>query len=152
PRALPQLDRTTARAAHAERRKTPIVWQQNRFARASRHREADKRRPIFTFDAGYEPVQLGVALAGLDVSILVRLRSGRCLYADPPAGRTGGRPRRHGAMFVGDDPTTWPQPTREWRTPDTQDGWVRIHCWSGLHAIPPMHDKRGTRQARPIVR
>jgi hypothetical protein len=29
---------------------------------------------------------------------------------------------------------------------------VRIQCWNGLHAIPQNHDKRGTRQARPIVR
>jgi hypothetical protein len=42
-----------------------------------RQAETDKPRPIFTFDAGYEPVQLGVALTGLDVSALVRLRSGR---------------------------------------------------------------------------
>jgi hypothetical protein len=55
-----------------------------------------KLSPAFTFDAGYEPVQLGMALAGLDVSVLVRLRSGRCFYADPPPGPTGGRPRRHG--------------------------------------------------------
>ena len=38
---------------------------------------AGKTRPTFTFDAGYDPVQLGMALAGLDVSVLVRLRSGR---------------------------------------------------------------------------
>lgn len=54
-------------------------------------RAVNKPRPIFTFDAGYEPVQLGMALAELDVSILVRLRSGRCFYADPPPGPTGGR-------------------------------------------------------------
>jgi hypothetical protein len=115
-------------------------------------REANKPRPIFTFDAGYEPVHLGVALAGLDVSILVRLRSGRCFYADPPAGPTGGRPRRHGTKFVCDDPPTWPPPTSEWNTTDAGYGRVRIQCWSGLHAIPQMHEKRGTRQARPIIR
>ena len=108
--------------------------------------------PAFTFDAGYEPVQLGMALAGLDVSVLVRLRSGRCFYADPPPGPTGGRPRRHGTKFVCDDPTTWPAPTSQWSIPDADYGWVRIHCWSGLHPIPHNHEKRGTRQARPIVR
>lgn len=59
-------------------------------------RGAGKPHPIFTFDAGYDPVQLGVALKGVDASALVRLRSGRCFYADPPQGPTGGRPRRHG--------------------------------------------------------
>jgi hypothetical protein len=117
-----------------------------------RQRASDKLPPVFTFDAGYDPVQLGVALAGLDVSALVRLRSGRCFYADPPPGPTGGRPRRHGAKFVCDDPTTWPMPTREWRTTDVGYGQVRIRCWRGLHAIPQIHAKRGTRQARPIVR
>jgi len=42
-----------------------------------RYREAGKPRPIFPCDAGYDPVQLGVALTGLDASALVRLRSGR---------------------------------------------------------------------------
>jgi hypothetical protein len=115
-------------------------------------RAANKPRPLFTFDAGYAAVQLGTALAGLDVSILVRLRSGRCFYADPLPGPTGGRPRRHGTKFVCDDPTTWPMPSDQWSMPDTDYGQVRLQCWSGLHAIPQMHDKRGTRPARPVVR
>jgi hypothetical protein len=117
-----------------------------------RQRRAGALCPIFTFDAGYEAVQLGVALAGEEIGILVRLRSGRCFYADPPPGPTGGRPRRHGAKLVCDDPTTWPCPTAEWRTTDTNYGQVQIQCWSGLHAIPHNHEKRGTRQARPLIR
>jgi hypothetical protein len=39
--------------------------------------------PIFTFDAGYDAVQLSLALADLLVGLLVRLRAGRCFYADP---------------------------------------------------------------------
>ena len=34
-------------------------------------RGSGQPRPICTFDAGYEPVQLGTALAGLDVSMHV---------------------------------------------------------------------------------
>ena len=86
------------------------------------------------------------------MNALVRLRSGRCFYADPPQGPTGGRPRRHGTKLVCDDPTTWPPPTSEWRTTDVNYGRVLVQCWSGLHAIPHNHAKRGTRQARPIVR
>jgi DDE superfamily endonuclease len=115
-------------------------------------RRAEEPSPIFTFDAGYEPVQLGVALAGEAVGILVRLRSGRCFYADPPAEPMRGRPRRHGSKFVCDDPTTWPAPTSQWSASDGPYGWVHIQCWSGLHAIPQRHAKRGTRQGRPIVR
>jgi hypothetical protein len=39
--------------------------------------------PIFSFDAGYDSVQLSLALADEPVGLLVRLRSGRCFYADP---------------------------------------------------------------------
>jgi len=53
--------------------------------------------PIFTCDAGYEPVQLSLALANQRVGLLVRLRAGRCFYADPTSQPSTGRPRRHGA-------------------------------------------------------
>jgi DDE superfamily endonuclease len=62
--------------------------------------------PIFSFDAGYDAVQLSLALADAPVCLLVRLRSGRCFYADPTSQLAIGRPRRHGAKFVCDDPAT----------------------------------------------
>ncbi len=40
--------------------------------------------PLFVFDAGYDPTGLGLGLADHPAAVLVRLRSGRCLYADPP--------------------------------------------------------------------
>src|SRR5262249_40011509 len=112
-----------------------------------RQRGPGKPRPICTFDAGYDPVQLGAALAGEEVDVVGRRRSGRCFYADPPPGPTGGRPRRHGTKFACDNPATWPMPTDEWSTTDAEYGRVRIQSWSGLHAIPHNHAKRGTRQA-----
>ena len=39
-----------------------------------RQRGAGKPCPTFTFDAGYDPVQLGVALAAEEVGVLLRLR------------------------------------------------------------------------------
>jgi hypothetical protein len=54
-------------------------------------------------------------------AVLVRLRSDRCFYADPPsAARSprGGRPRRHGAKFACADSTTWPAPTATLATSD----------------------------------
>ena len=57
--------------------------------------------PLLVFDAGYDAAQLTLDLADAGVAVLVRLRSNRCLYADPPPpppGKTG-RPRRHGAKF-----------------------------------------------------
>jgi hypothetical protein len=107
--------------------------------------------PIVSFDAGYDLVQLGVALAEAPVCLLVRLRSGRCLYAAPSLAPTGGRPRRHGQKFVCDDPTTWPEPSAVWASTQPQYGRVRIQAWNGLHPIPQNHAKRGTRQAKPIV-
>src|SRR5215210_3360946 len=62
---------------------------------------ADSAVPLCVFDAGYDPETLARELGDLDgerVAVLVRLRSGRCFYADPPlrAGAPVGRPRRHG--------------------------------------------------------
>jgi hypothetical protein len=70
--------------------------------------------PLFVFDAGYDPVQLQRRLTGRRAAILVRLRAGRCFYADPvgsPA-KTG-RPRRHGPKLDTRDSGTWPTPTAE---------------------------------------
>jgi DDE superfamily endonuclease len=108
--------------------------------------------PIFSFDAGYDAVQLTLALARAPVSLLVRLRAGRCFYADPTAQPTTGRPRRHGAKFVCADPTTWPEPTDQWSCDDPRYGQVCLRAWSGLHPLPQQHATRGTRGPRPLVR
>lgn len=108
--------------------------------------------PIFSFDAGYDPVQLSLALADEPVCLLVRLRAGRCFYADPTSQPPTGRPRRHGAKFVCDDPTTWPEPTDQWSTEEPHYGRVRLQAWSGLHPKPQQHAQRGTRLPRPLVR
>jgi hypothetical protein len=118
--------------------------------------------PIFVFDAGYEPSQLAEELASSNTSasasILVRLRSGRCFYGDPPtpeqcgtgAGTPGGRPRRHGRKFECYNSTTWPTPSVEHQCQDPQYGKVRVRAWCGLHAKTQSHSTIGTRQPRPI--
>lgn len=108
--------------------------------------------PIFTFDAGYDAVQLSLALAGQPACLLIRLRAGRCFYADPTSQPPTGRPRRHGAKFVCDNPATWPTPADAWAATDPRYGRVSLQTWTGLHAVPQRHAKRGTRQARPLVR
>ncbi len=112
----------------------------------------DAPLPIFSFDAGYDAVQLTLALADAPVSLLVRLRAGRCFSADPTAQPTTGRPRRHGAKFVCADPTTWPEPTDQWSCADPRYGQVCLRAWSGLHPLPQQHATRGTRGPRPLVR
>src|SRR5260221_10914474 len=109
-------------------------------------------RPICTFDAGDDPVQLRLAVADFPVCLLVRRRAGRCFYADPTSQPPTGRPRRQGATCVCDDPTTWPLPSAAWTTTDPQYGPVCLQAWSGRHVIPHHHATRGTRHARPLTR
>lgn len=111
-----------------------------------------RRQAIYSMDSGYDPIAMGVALGDEEnVSLLMRLRAGRCFYAEPPNTPTGGRPKRHGAKFVCAEPSTWPEPTRGWSEDDTRYGHVRLRAWSGLHAIPATHDKHEKPQAKPIV-
>src|SRR5512132_154375 len=85
---------------------------------------ASSQPPLFVFDGGYDSAQLTLDLADLPIAVLVRLRSGRCFYADPPPRAPGstGRPRRHGAKFNCADPTTWPTPTATLACQDDQYG------------------------------
>jgi hypothetical protein len=53
--------------------------------------------PLVVFDGGYDSAQLTLDLAEAPVAVLVRLRSDRCFYADPPPrgpGSTAAPPRR----------------------------------------------------------
>jgi hypothetical protein len=116
---------------------------------------ASEAVPLFVFDGGYDSAQLTLDLADAPAAVLVRLRSDRCFYADPPpAARSprGGRPRRHGAKFACADPTTWPAPTATLGCQDDQYGTVTVACWAGLHPKQQRHPGHGTGGPRPIVR
>jgi hypothetical protein len=110
--------------------------------------------PWFVFDGGYDSAQLTLDLAEVPAAVLVRLRSGRCFYADPPPRAPGstGRPRRHGAKFNFADPTTWPTPTATLVCQDDQYGTVTVKAWTGLHPKQQRHPGHGSRGPRPIVR
>ncbi len=114
-----------------------------------------KDAPLFVFDAGYDPVRLQQRLEGYGAQMLVRLRSGRCFYADPPPPAWSGRPRRHAPKLDTKDPTTWPAPSDE---PDELHceepayGRVEVRAWANLHPKVQFHGERGTRAPRPIVR
>lgn len=109
--------------------------------------------PLFVFDAGYDPVRLQTGTEGWKSQILVRLRAGRCFYADPegPPAPTG-RPRRHGPKMDTGDPQTWPEPSDEHRCEDPSYGRVYVRAWAGLHPKTHNHPTRGTRRPRPIAR
>jgi DDE superfamily endonuclease len=125
-------------------------------------RPADGRLPLFAFDAGYDAVQLaqGLALAspergGVRAAIVVRLRSGRCFYAEPPpraTGGRGGRPRRHGQKFACDEPDTWWASSAEHTENHRAYGWVRVRAWAGVHGKVQEHAGRGTRGPAPLER
>jgi hypothetical protein len=91
--------------------------------------------PTFVFDAGYDPIALSHGLADARANVLVRIRSDRVFYADPPAPGpdTRGRPRRHGARFRCADPASWPAPDRQLTAEDDRYGQVHVSAWSGLH-------------------
>ena len=115
---------------------------------------ASQAVPLFVVDGGYDSAQLTLDLAEAPAAVLVRLRSDRCFYADPPprpAGSTG-RPRRHGAKFNCADPTTWPTPTATLIGQDDQYGAVTVQAWGGLHPNQQRHPGHGTGRPRPIVR
>ena len=109
--------------------------------------------PLFVFDAGYDPVQVQQGLEGCEGQILVRLRAGRCFYADPvgPPAPTG-RHRRHGRKFECKDPASWPEPSAEHVCEDAGYGTVRVRAWAGLHPKVQAHAGRGSRGPTPIVR
>jgi hypothetical protein len=110
--------------------------------------------PLFVFDAGYDPVQLTLALADTAVAILVRLRKDRCFFADPPQrdAPTLGRPRRHGAKFDCKQPTNWPTPSGVYTAVDEHYGVVRVRAWAGLHARPKRQVGRQRNPAQPLAR
>jgi hypothetical protein len=117
------------------------------------HLQADDPLPWVLFDAGYDPVHLSQALGDTPAAILVRLRCGRCFYADPTAHPRTGRPCRHGDQFACDAPSTWPTPADEVTVEDAQYGTVRVRAWTGLHPkTHGQHAQRDARGRRPIVR
>src|SRR5436309_8420776 len=113
--------------------------------------------PLFVFDAGYNAEALARELAELDgqqVAVLVRLRSDRCFYADPPpaVGAKVGRPRRHGQKFTCAEERTWWAPTSEHGEEHAQYGSVRVRAWAGDHAKSQNHPAKGSRGTQPTVR
>ena len=110
--------------------------------------------PLFVFDAGYDPVKVQQGLEGSPCQILVRLRAGRRFYGDPSLcdpPQNIGRPRRHGPKMKCSDPSSWPEPSAEYRCEGTAYGSVRVRAWAELHPKVDHHAGRGSRGPLPIV-
>ena len=110
-------------------------------AHAARLRAAGEAGiPLYVLDAGYDEAPLTWDLRDhLDkVQVLVRLRSDRVLYRDPPPRVPGkaGLPRIHGSgtdRLACKDPATWGRPDQELSLADSKYGQVSVMSWSGLH-------------------
>lgn len=93
--------------------------------------------PLLVFDAGYDPIALtcGLAEAGVRVAVLVRIRSDRVFYTDPPRRAPGatGRPRKHGRRVALQEPASWPAPDDQLTVCDARYGQVTVAAWAGLH-------------------
>ena len=132
--------------------------------RRSVHAPADQpigavRRPMWI---GKHLFDLGVGLLCLvvlspllaAVAVLVRLRSDRCFYADPPpsVGEKVGRPRRHGQKFTCAEEATWWAPTSEHGEEHAQYGSVRVRAWAGVHTKTHNHPAKGSYRPKAVVR
>jgi hypothetical protein len=112
--------------------------------------------PLLVFDAGYDPIALtcGLAEAGVRVAELVRIRSDRVFYTDPPRRAPGarGRPRKHGRRVALQEPASWPAPDDQLTVCDARYGQVTVAAWAGLH--PKLWTRGRFSQATvpPIVR
>lgn len=111
-------------------------------------------KPLFAFDAGYDPTRLAAQVGEAEAAILVRLRRSRCFYADPLDEQRAavGRPSTHGAKFICNDFSTWPTPDSEHDEADKGYGHVHVRAWRNLHARVQNHPGRGTRKTKPVIR
>lgn len=106
------------------------------LAATGKRRPADPP-PLILADAGYPATDISHALAGMDVQVLVRLRSDRVFYGDPPERAAGqrGAPRRHGQRFALHEPGTHHAPDIELAGSSPRYGQVRVRAWKGLHQV-----------------
>ncbi len=94
--------------------------------------------PLYVMDGGYDEAPITYDLAGrLDaVQVLIRTRSDRVLYRDPPPAPPGqvGRPRRHAAdRFSCADPASWGEPDQTLITDDDRYATIVVMSWARLH-------------------
>lgn len=124
-----------ARRLRPGEKATDLAVEQLKQLVARRPSDSHEAPPLVVFDAGYDVAAFTEALADIAVALLIRLRSTRCFFREPPARtpETVGRPRRHGAKFVCKDPATWPTPDAAFRTVDAAYGPVDVRAWADLN-------------------
>ena len=123
------------RRVRPEEKPTALAVEQLKALLAARPAAQRGAVPLVLFDAGYDASGFTDALADTPVALLIRLRSNRHFWFAPvrATAHPRGRPRRHGAKFVCNDPATWPAPTAELHATDEAYGQVTVRAWAGLH-------------------
>ena len=91
-------------------------------------------RMLVTADRHYGSATFVRATMDVECDKLLRIPSNRVLYYPAPA-RTGrpGAPRKDGARFQCNDPSTQGTPTATWRGQDEQGHRISVTAWAGLH-------------------
>ena len=90
-------------------------------------------RPISVWDSEYGCAPFILKTSEIAADILVRLRSNLCLWGAPPAYEGSGRPRKHGAKFKLNEPSTWAEVTSVLEVNDPKLGRVKVSLWENLH-------------------
>lgn len=90
-------------------------------------------RSISLWDSEYGCAPFVLKTASITADILVRLRSNLCLWGAPPAYEGLGRPRKHGAQFKLNEPSTWGEVASVLEVNDPKLGRVKVSLWSDLH-------------------
>jgi hypothetical protein len=88
------------------------------------------------------------------VAVLVRIRSDRVFYTDPPRRAPGarGRPRKHGRRVALQEPASWPAPDDQLAVCDARYGQVTVAAWAGLHPKLWTRGRFADAAVPPIVR
>ena len=90
-------------------------------------------RPISLWDSEYGCAPFVLKTASIKADILVRLRSNLCLWGAPPPYSGKGRPRKHGAQFKLNQPSTWGEVASVLEVNHPKLGRVKISVWENLH-------------------
>ena len=90
-------------------------------------------RPISVWDSEYGCAPFVLKTTDIAADILIRLRSNLCLWGEPEAYSGKGRPKKHGAKFQLNEPTTWGEATSVLEVNDPKLQRVRVTLWQNLH-------------------
>lgn len=93
------------------------------------------KRPLSAYDRGYGNAKFVQATEKIDVDLLLRLASNRCVWGTPGTYKGRGAPCKHGHKFKLNDPETWPVATENLEVEDPKVGRVKVMRWSGFHFL-----------------